>query len=314
MDSYTNGCIKGTKMLIDSYINDKAIYDGYKEISKSYFFTNENISCEYSYINFDNVYKVLSVLSSGDHIFNLIDKDIYDIDTFDINKLTEYYTLGFKRSLILKYTYKEFKSIMDNIKNKKYSLVDIIDIFNSIYNYMDSNYKEYWKSIIDYSYKESINNNIEVDLFECITRIKNSEVTDKLVGNNYLKNEDNYNKLRNNISKCNISFKACDAVDLYSVFNGNHYDLIILSNILDYLSDRWGYEWKYKKLKRYENELKGLLNKKGIILLHYFFNYYENNNRVIISSSVKSKDFKKEEIITFKNDYDGNSGIVLVKK
>lgn len=314
MDNYTKECINGTKKLIDNYIEDKLDYNGYLEYSKSYFWTNEDIKTEYNYLDLENIYKVLCVLSSGDHIFNLIEKDILDIDTFDTNKLTEYYALGFKKSLILRYSYDDFKIIMDNIRRGKYDIEDINDILNTLYNYMDDKYVYYWKNIINYTYKQEKDNNKKIDLFECITRKKNTVTTDLLLGNSYLDNEENYDRLRFNLDNSNITFNKCDAFDLYYTFNNNKYDLIVLSNILDYFCERCGYDWKYKKLKKYENEIKGLLNDNGIILLHYFFNYFCENKNIILSSNVKRKDFKNEIVIPFCNCYKKESGIVLVKK
>ena len=59
-------------------------------------------------LDFKDKKKALSVLASGDHVFNLIYYGILNIDTFDTNRLTEYYALGLKRAALLAFTYEEY--------------------------------------------------------------------------------------------------------------------------------------------------------------------------------------------------------------
>lgn len=107
--------LEETKKLIERQVKDGFYFDliDYKSICQPvYLWTNENVR---GYQNlFEGKKNVLSVLSSGDQIFNMLLKGVIKIDTFDNNGLTEYFTLGLKKAMILKYSYEEFLN-----KNKK---------------------------------------------------------------------------------------------------------------------------------------------------------------------------------------------------
>ena len=122
-------------------------YNKYQKIPAS---TNENIDGYMSKLDFNNKDNTLSVMASGDHVFNAALYGIKNIDTFDINKLTEYYALGIKRSAILKFDYHNYIDFMNKLFNKSTSLAELNDLINLVFPYMNSNYKKYWKSIIDY--------------------------------------------------------------------------------------------------------------------------------------------------------------------
>ena len=95
---------------IEKQVNNNRILlegESFSKYQKIFMSTNENIKDSLNLIDFKNKIKALSVMASGDHPFNLITKSVFDIDTFDTNMLTEYYVLGIKRSMIIKYTYKK---------------------------------------------------------------------------------------------------------------------------------------------------------------------------------------------------------------
>ena len=83
--------VKSTKdMILRQVKNNKCSFIGepFTKYQKVYFSTNENINEYIKFIN-QNSKDALTVLSSGDHVFNLIKEDILNIDTFDTNSLTE---------------------------------------------------------------------------------------------------------------------------------------------------------------------------------------------------------------------------------
>lgn len=94
-------CVEGAKRLISKQVHDNRVSlfgISFSEYHKSYYWTNENIKGYLDKVDFEGKDNALAVLASGDHIFNLVEKGISNIDTFDTNKLTEYYALGFKKS------------------------------------------------------------------------------------------------------------------------------------------------------------------------------------------------------------------------
>ncbi|MBQ4584294.1 MAG: hypothetical protein IJA94_05360 [Bacilli bacterium] len=53
----------------------------------------------------------MCVLSRGDHAFNAICHGIDKVDTFDVNRLTEYYAIGFKKRAIECLNFEQFCSL-----------------------------------------------------------------------------------------------------------------------------------------------------------------------------------------------------------
>ncbi len=300
-----NQIINESKSFIQEQINTKQnpLLLSYNKISKVYAFTNENIYGYMSKLDFANKGNALSVMASGDHPFNLALYGINNIDTFDINALTEYYALGIKRSAILAFDYLNYIAFMNKLLDKFLSLNELNDLINQITPYMETKHRIYWKSLIDYYHILQKESNISTNLFHLFLLDPNK--IDGYMVNTYLKSEKNYNKLRNIIGKTNINFEQCDFNNITNTFN-NQYDFIILSNILDYLYINLGSGWKYDKLKHLEDSLTPLLKENGIIALDYIYNYFnalecEYKKNIINFSDITHNDLTTEKIITFQN-------------
>lgn len=299
-------CIEGVKELIGYQVRNKQVCKvgiPFSEFQKTYSWTNEFIPGYLDLVSFDNKSNALSVMASGDHAFNLITKGITDIDTFDTNRLTEYYALGFKRAMILKYSYQEFISKMIYINSEKATIDDISAIILELLPFMDSRHASYWKAVVDYNYKIQKEFGTNLNLFQMITLDNNfSDIT---IYNNYLMSEIEYNLLRERLSKSNISFKCCNAYDLKDEFNGK-YDFILLSNILDYFSKIFKLDWGYEQLQEYEKGLMGITQSDGVIFLKYIYHYGFNDrimrkHSLIGDSSVTIKDLTDEEVCRLRN-------------
>ena len=114
----------------------------FSRYQKFYYCTNENIKAYLDLVEFTNKERALSVMASGDHIYNLITKGILDIDTFDTNELTEFYALGLRRAIILKYNYQEYLNLMNNfLRNEDVSLNDLSDFLNGLLQFMDGKHR-----------------------------------------------------------------------------------------------------------------------------------------------------------------------------
>lgn len=316
-----NESIEATKFIIDNQLNQKEIdrasqpFDTYGKI---YSQTNENIDGYMSKLDFNDKDNALCVMASGDHAFNAAMYGIENIDTFDINKLTEYYTLGIKRSAILKFNYQEYINFMNKIFDKTTTLEEINDLINLIIPYMDKQYKIYWKRIIDYY--SSLNNKTNLFLLLLVDIIK----IEGYITNSYLLSETNYNKLKERLARANITFKACNCLDLNEEFN-NKYDFIFLSNIADYFYTKFGFYWNYNVLNKEEKALCNLLKDNGLLALNYIFNYFyctsgKYKEYIINNSSITKDDLTKEEIITFQSVFGNNikedreAGLITLKK
>jgi len=312
-------CISHIKELIHKQVSRNRIYEigvRFSEYNRTYYWTNEQIALYLDLINFDGKNSALSVASSGDHAFNLIEKGISNVDTFDSNKFTEYFVLGFKRALILKYEYLDFCHISSRLRSPEISLEELSEIVYGLIPYMDLKYQIFWKIIIDYNYKIQIEHKTNLNLFLMLSIDLFHRSISQFVFNSYLKDEESYNKFKKNLVNANITFKYANALNLHNEFN-KKYDVILLSNILDYFDKVFGSDWTYDKLLNYEENLTKLLNDEGVIFLHYVMAYLKDGERfrreIIINSDITPADLTNEEIKTLSSS-DGIGNAIILKR
>ncbi len=291
---------------IDDNLED---FSPYKSV---YFWTNEDIKQSLEQLKDRNKDKALTVLSSGDHLFNLLVDGYQTVDTFDINSLSEYTSLGLKRAMILKYSLEEFKKRMDYIKTNTYTRDEEIDQIIDCFPYMETKHKEFFQSLIDTCYDDQSLLKKDDHLLDFLLKKKRTVKSDRILGNNYLDSTEEYELLKKRLNDTDISFTKRNI--LVPSKKKNNYDLIYLSNILDYAFIDWNVSWKYHQLKKLENSLEKELNKEGILLLYYFFYYDENLNHYFNNPAITEKKIKKEEIVTFHNSYDDDCAIMIKRK
>jgi len=305
-------CIEGAKAIIEKQVREKEISVfgvAFSSYYKTYCWTNELIAEYLKLADLSEKDNALSVLASGDHAFNLITEGITNIDTFDSNKLTEYFALGFKRAMILKYNYPEFLQNMRILCNSKTDINTISDILYGLLPYMDIRIRKYWETILDYNYKLQKENGSNLNLLYLLC-VNIGHLGYKEC-NNYLKDEKSYNKLRNRLASANITFKNANANNLHNEFKGE-YDIILLSNILDYFFKYWGNNWEYDKLLSYEKQLENICKNDAIIFLHYNLYMAQINPTTFGESNIKIEDLKNEEVLRLGHDHGGvPTGIVL---
>jgi len=285
--------------------------NGFVGYQKGYFITNENID---GYLNLTDLYssnsEALTVTSSGDHAFNLIQRGVLNVDTFDVNYLTEYIALGLKRAMILKYDYFEFMTIFWKFLDPLISLYELSDLISGLLPYMEKEHKIFWKKVLDYNYKLQKNNPESVSLIYLLcTGLNSYSSIFHIFNNTYMQDEFCYGKLRNNLSNANITFSHVDAIDLAKKYNGKKYDLILLSNILDYFYLYWGDEWDYSLLGEYLDSLEGITKENAVIFVKYIFgiNMFNFNNSSCDDMNFSREDIKEEFFDIL--DYNANKEI-----
>lgn len=235
------------------------------EFSKIYTFTTENISGYIDYFDFENK-SLLTVGSSGDQILNAFFNGARDITLFDINEYAEYYVY-LKIAAVLSLSYKEFKlfffkhglspfernrcmfskvlfrKIKDNLRILDYESYLFFDELFSVYD-------------------EHI---IRERLFD------DDEDRNKVIKgfNNYLKDEESYNKLKSIISKIYFNYISGN------IFEDNinrRFDNILLSNLCTITS--------LDSLKQLLDKLDANnLNNNGSILIGYLWNARIDSDR-----------------------------------
>ena len=302
------------KEMIKNQVNQKRItnvFEPFSKYSKGYLWTNENIK-EYINKKYISEYNsALSVTGSGDHLFNLILNNVLNIDTFDTNTLTEYNVLGLKKALIEKFKYNDFLTICELIANNMLTLEETTYLIKDLLPLMDKKYRKYWQNISEYNYQLQKNNDECLDLFAMLF-ININEKNNFIRRNSYLMGKDNYDKFKENMMRANINFYCTNAINILDTFPNQKYDVILLSNILDYITINWNYE----QLRKFEDELLFITNNNGKIFLAYLLNYYNKNNKNIFRrADIKKEELINEIIIELKEkDYKHNDAVILIRK
>ena len=289
--------LEKTKELIENYIKYHNAFS-----NRVYSYTNENIKSYLNNFDFNNKNSALSVLSSGDHVFNLIHNGITSIDAFDSNYLTEFYSLGIKKAMILKYDYKDFLHKYLDLLLGYYSVYKESIFIEKLLPYMDNRYAMFWNDLVKFNYDLQSNNSDKRLLISDIVT-KKFIMKDRIkLYNNYLSSNENYEILKDNLLNSKINFSCLDILDISNKFN-NKYDFILLSNIFDYLDSRFKLGWNYSYLKEEINKINPMLNNDGVILIHYLFKCIMEDNKVkgtlIAGSNVKYNDLTNEELCYF---------------
>lgn len=302
------------KEMIKNQVNQKRItnvFEPFSKYSKGYLWTNENIK-EYINKKYISEYNsALSVTASGDHLFNLILNNVLNIDTFDTNTLTEYNVLGLKKALIEKFKYNDFLTICELIANNMLTLEETTYLIKDLLPLMDKKYRKYWQKISEYNYQLQKNNDEYLDLFAMLF-INITEKNKFIRRNSYLVGKDNYDKFKENMMRANINFYCTNAINILDTFPNQKYDVILLSNILDYITINWNYE----QLRKFEDELLFITNNNGKIFLAYLLNYYNKNNKNIFRrADIKKEELINEIIIELKEkDNKHNDAVILIRK
>jgi len=301
--------IEGAKKLIETQVRGLQT-DGnfakFREFGKNYFWTNENIAGYLDLVDFEGKINALSVLASGDQAFNLVTNGIMDIDTFDINALSEYIALGLKRAAILRFNYDTFMNYMNMIEEGQMSLEMFTDMIKLLFPYMESKHKIFWQQILDYNYKLQKEHNTNFNLINLLC----NQYTCVNHYNNFL-NREKYDILRSKLANANISFKCANALNLPYEFR-QQYDFVLLSNILDYYCGYWGF-WEYDKLKEYEMLLESITKNSGVIFLHYIFMFYSDLT-LFNGSNVYMSHLVDEELHLIPDDNNVVDAKVILKR
>lgn len=270
--------------------------------SKIYSMTTENI---YGFLkNYDlKNKKVLTVAASGDQRLNCYLLGASNVTCFDINPLAKL-QLNLKDEALINLNYEKFIKFI-GIYSKKYG---------DYYKTLDDQIFEELKDKIDFEtyllFNYIINENKNIKPRDIYFPFENE--LDKLIKmNNYLE-QDSFNKLKKIMGHKKIDFIESNIKDLPDKLNNEKYDLILLSNISDYL-----YEiYPTQQLLKYRELIDSLythLNLYGTIQVGYIYSSYykcEKTSRFINKESREkifpSKDFHSVIVNSYyeNNTYD----------
>ncbi len=251
--------------------------------NRVWFGATENIREYFELMNWEQVKKVLTVCSSGDHILNLINKGIPEIDSFDINPLTFPY-LNLRMAFIMAFTYEDYFKFFNKLSIASRNEIQEYEIFSRIKPYLKVPYNVFWEELFHENMMKNKHNSIEPGLLGKYCRNYIPFCTSRL-RNLWLYDKNAYETTKENLTKCTITFKCANLLDLPRLFSKG-YDKILLSNIADYL---------LMSSNDFDNFIRTylapMLNTDGSILAAYIYHFIDND---------------KYRGLHFKNSYDCN--------
>ena len=250
--------------------------------SSTYMFSNENINGFIKKISL-NKKNALTVCSSGDQAFNLVLNGAYKVDLFDINGFTKYY-FYFKKAAIMGLSYQEFINFFfPTLFNKNvFNFDSYLNLRNKI---DDDEVRVFWDYLFcHYSGIDLYNSKLFHKLYYSKKNI--------LKINEYLINEDNYNRLKELLINKQFNFYNINLFDDSLYFN-DKYDFVYLSNIFDYLFSNSELEYA-KSIKKIIANLSNYTNDGGDIAVNYIYLYNEDYDKDSYFSNFNSLCFRNE--------------------
>jgi hypothetical protein len=277
-------------------------------------FTTENIAGYFNALNLKNK-SVLVVSSSGDHVFNAAYLGAKSVTAFDISTFTKYY-LFFKKAAIKAFNYSEFINFFFGQVGERFLYENFKFIENKI---EDEEIIKFWNKAYELEYFDG-------ELLYNSALFKNTSIQSyEFVSRNMYGLESTYTFLKEKIDQTNIKFIQSDILELPSKLEET-YDVIIMSNISDYLIQLYPNMEPLEKLRKLKtlviDELGSKLNPEGKIQLAYLYNNKfsdEHFHREIYNSEYREKFFTPERGISTleflgAHEYNGTDAVLIYTK
>lgn len=105
---------------------------GFSDHTPVYEYTTEDIGNSIG--NYTSKDRILTVLSSGDHVFNYLLRGAENIETFDLNVITKYY-YKLKRAIIEKLSFEEFLKETSNLVPYGLAHLDELNLDEETYTF-----------------------------------------------------------------------------------------------------------------------------------------------------------------------------------
>lgn len=248
--------------------------------SKIYLHTTENIKGFISTLDLKDK-NVLSVAGSGDQLLNAYSLGCQNVDIFDINPIT-FCGVDLKLSAVKALSYEEFIHFFfrefETFFNEK--------TFEKIYPFLDQTSKELYETLFR---KFGIMNTIKRFYYSPNVTL---EVMKQM--NIYLE-ESSYYELKRNVKGKKITFIET-GIDSLNKKLKDKYDLMLFSNISDYINDIYHAD-SLEKFKELIYSLIEYLNLLGVIEVGYVYGHYfkGNNKSDFIDKEKRERVFKTSE-------------------
>ena len=275
--------INETRKIIEHGIRSEFLSIDYMPL---YMFTTENIKGVTESLD---VYgrDVFTVCASSDHEFNFLLKGARNVETFDVNYLTDFY-YWFKEAAVLTLEYEEFIDFFFpkfnfSFRKKTFNEKDFMRIIDNI---RDEDAKEYWGNLV----------NIYGSEFLYSSKLFNIFYDKKLYieCNDYLKNKENYSKLRDRLKSHIHKFYHLNIFsELSEIPKDKKYQVIYLSNIMDRL-DGMDKLSCVRKIKDIIDRFKLYLTKDGVFGICYLYCYLDYEFVESTPNNILNPDLRRE--------------------
>lgn len=275
--------------------------------SKLCMFTDENINSMIDKLDLDNK-DILTVTLSGDQALNFLLDGAHSVKLFDSNPYSEAY-FYLKKALIQNLSYDEFLNFfLPSLFNKKdYFSVEKYELAKKDLPF--GKIRSFWNNVFMNFSKHEIK-----DLF----LERNYNRKDIIKRNNYLKNEENYNKLREILKGIDkVDFNNLD-VTKQILYVDKKVDFIYLSELLNGVKAESQVEY-LKKIKALTLNISYNIREDGIIAVNYMHCYlddywynFKNKIQTLIAGPDDSNNFLKHDCATidFKGGYIPDSPVI----
>lgn len=222
--------------------------------SKAYLRTTENINGYYDRLIFKDK-KVLTVIGSGDHIFEAILRGAKEVEGFDIseNAILLYYL---KEAAIKTMSFEEYMNFF-YVENKCFTK----EGYNKLRSKLNEITLPYWDKVFNQEVKEPLEYIKEMLVSKPAFYMVPSVASLKLSALSSYLEEENYYKLQSKINDTKISIHLRDVKEVDKVKSS--YDYIILSNIFEYQDT--------EEFKELIDKYKEHLNDDGLIIVGYAY-------------------------------------------
>lgn len=248
----------------------------YHENSFIYRTTNEQINKYQDFLK--NRENTLSIIASGNQILNTIYEGTKNITGFDISTFPKYY-LELQIAALNAFGLKDYINfIYGDIDDEEFD-----DMYYTINPILEKESREFWDGLLNF---------FDFSEITASTLFSNEIVSPRNITkkNIYLQNEENYQRLKNNIQQVNLEYITGDIFSLAKKLD-TKYDFINLSSII-----------YYNDLNRYKEMLETLPLMDNGKALTYLYK--------IKLFSQKQDFFPNCDFHSFDND----SGVIIYKK
>lgn len=289
----------------------------FSKYSKIYSFSTENLAEMFNKIDVSNK-KVLVVQSSGDHAINALLNGASRIDCFDINIVTKYY-FNLKLAVL-----KTFPNVFD-FYNFLYcsSRCFLLEAYEMIRENMSFEDRVFFDSVykFDLFFKNSkfLNDVFYDSVFYKNEAYRNCCSVPSMGRVNPYINEKTYEKAREKADSYNGDFYNVDVKRLKKCIGDKKYDVILLSNLCQYIDTIFNGLHNIPKYASLVDELMNNLYDGGLILFGYVYDY--PSTEIILEQyerfevpKVRDKYFSNYESSVIDGFYKNTNDLILIKR